>query len=65
MSKWYEIKVRGRLDVEPGGQNEVTIWNRRVRWYGDSIEFEADPKHAKVLCDVLELCGKLAGTEGR
>ena len=35
----------------------------QVRWYGGSIEFEADPKHATVLCDAFELCGKSAGTE--
>ena len=44
MSKWYEMKVRGRLDGEPGGQNETTILNRRVLWYGDSIRVRGRPQ---------------------
>ena len=64
MAKWYEIKVRGRLGGELGGHNEITLLNRVVKWYGSSLNYEADPKHVQVLCDVLELCGKSAGDEG-
>ena len=63
MAQWYEVKVRGRLDGEEGGQNEITLLNRRVRWYGQTIEFEADPKHVSTLCEAFELCGKSAGSE--
>ena len=50
MRTWYELKVRGILGGEAGDDKEITILNRTVRWVGDVIEYEADMKHAKVIC---------------
>jgi hypothetical protein len=53
MEGWYELKVRGILGGEPGDDKEITILNRMIRWKNGVIEYEADLKHAKVICDEL------------
>ena len=63
MSKWYDIQVRGRLGGDKDDQHEITILNRPVRWVGDTVELEVDPKHVRVLYDAFDLCGKSAGSE--
>ena len=63
MSSWYDIKVRGRLGGGRDDQSEITILNRPVRWVGDTVEFEVEPKHVQVMCDAFDLCGKSAGSE--
>jgi hypothetical protein len=55
MQDWYELKVRAVLGGEAGDDREVTILNRRLRWEGDTIEYEADMKHAQVICQELGL----------
>ena len=55
MQHWYELKVRAVLGGEAGDDREVTILNRRLRWEGDTIEYEADLKHAQVICQELGL----------
>ena len=60
---WYEIKVRGILGGGGGcgEQEEITILNRKVRWVGNVIEYEADDKHAKILCNELGLADESNG----
>ena len=65
MSKWYDIKVRGRLGGGKDDQHEVTILNRFVRWKGDTVEFEVDPKHVQVLCAMFStFVGSRPGLNG-
>ena len=45
MKSWFEIKVRAVLGNDPGDDKEVVLSGRKIRWLGDRIEYEADPKH--------------------
>ena len=51
MGTWYEIKVRAVLGPGENDDKEITILNRTVRWKEDCIEYEADPKHCKRICE--------------
>ena len=51
MKKWFELKVRGVLGPEAKDDKEVVILGRTVRWKEWGIEFEADPRHRKVLVE--------------
>ena len=57
MKGWYLLKVRGMLGGEPGDDEEVTLLNRTLRWKIGSgkIEYEADVKHAKKICEEFGL----------
>jgi hypothetical protein len=50
MKSWYELKVRATLGGEQGDDVEVTILNRLVTWTGGKLTYEADPKHAQLVC---------------
>ena len=54
MGEWFEIKVRGLLGPENKDMKEIVILRRVVRWTADGVEFEADPKHRKVLMNHFE-----------
>lgn len=60
-SHWI-IKVRAVLGPDTGDAKEVSILNRVVRWQGDVIEYEADPRHVeKLLRDMhMEDCKPLS-----
>jgi hypothetical protein len=55
LSTVFIIKDRGVLGPEPGDKREITCLNRVVRWTdrmsagGESIEYEADTRHAQIL----------------
>jgi hypothetical protein len=49
MEEWFEIKVRAILGQDEGDQKEVVILGRIVRWKDWGIEYEADPKHKKIV----------------
>eukprot|EP00973_Karenia_brevis_P018805 2576858-Karenia_brevis.AAC.1 len=51
MKSWFEIKARAILGPEEGDDKEVTILGRLVRWTEEGIEYEADPKHRKIVMD--------------
>eukprot|EP00973_Karenia_brevis_P079669 11054232-Karenia_brevis.AAC.1 len=51
MESWFEIKVRAVLGPEPIDDKEVTILGRIVRWREEGIEYEADPKHRKIILE--------------
>ena len=55
MKSWYEIKVRAIVGDEDGDDHEATILNRIIRWSHGVFEYEADPKHVKVLMEELGL----------
>eukprot|EP00973_Karenia_brevis_P019452 2668664-Karenia_brevis.AAC.1 len=60
MESWFEIKVRAVLGPEPKDDKDVTILGRMVRWKEGGIEYEADPKHRKV---ILEYFGSSSSTK--
>eukprot|EP00973_Karenia_brevis_P035286 4866350-Karenia_brevis.AAC.1 len=51
MESWFEIKVRAVLGPEDKDDKEVTILGRVVRWTREGIEYEADPKHRRILLE--------------
>ena len=51
MTSWLEIKVRALMGPDPSDDKEVTILGRSVRWTADGIEYEADPKHRRMLME--------------
>lgn len=51
MREMFEIKVRAVLGPEVKDDNEVVILGRVVRWTDEGVEFEADPRHRKVLME--------------
>eukprot|EP00973_Karenia_brevis_P037777 5210347-Karenia_brevis.AAC.1 len=51
MESWFEIKVRAVLGPEEKGDREVTSLGRVVRWTQEGMEYEADPKHRRILLE--------------
>ena len=51
VTKWFDIKVRGLLGPDEGGDKEVVILGRVVRYKDWGIEYEADPKHMRLLME--------------
>eukprot|EP00973_Karenia_brevis_P080462 11164226-Karenia_brevis.AAC.1 len=49
MKSWFEIKVRAVLGPEENSDKEVTILGRLARWTNEGIEYEADPKHRRLI----------------
>ena len=50
---WFDIKVQAILGEDSGDDKEVTILGRIVRWTDNGIEFEADPKHRRLIMDTF------------
>ena len=61
MRKHYELKVRAVLGDEARDDKEVTILNRKLKWVGDSLEYEADDRHVK---EILEYFGLTEESKG-
>jgi hypothetical protein len=55
MKSWYTLKVRGVLGPEAKDSKEIVILNRTVRWGHSGISYEADEKHAAIICKELGL----------
>jgi hypothetical protein len=55
MFGWYEIKVRARLGDGERDDKEVSILGRQVRWTEEGIEFEADPKHRRLVLEAFRM----------
>jgi hypothetical protein len=55
MGSWYLMTVKGTVGPDVGDSKEMTILNRSLRVQGNSLVYEADPKHAKILCEELGL----------
>eukprot|EP00973_Karenia_brevis_P016686 2285699-Karenia_brevis.AAC.1 len=51
MESWFEIKVRAILGSEEKDEIEVVILGRVVRRLKDGAEYEADPKHRKIILE--------------
>jgi hypothetical protein len=55
MMEWWDIKVRGLLGNDAGDDKQATILGRRLTWTSTSINYEADPKHVKIVIEKLGL----------
>ena len=53
MKSCFEIKVRAALGREAGDDKHAVILGRHARWTERGIEYEADPKHRKLIMDHL------------
>jgi hypothetical protein len=60
--KWMEERMKAAYEVkcsmlgpEPGMSKEVRILNRTLRWTSSGIEYEPDPKHAKIVIKECEV----------
>eukprot|EP00973_Karenia_brevis_P030247 4169084-Karenia_brevis.AAC.1 len=51
MEEWYEIKVRAILCPEISDDKEVVILGKIVRWTDQGIEYEAEPKHRRIVLE--------------
>jgi len=51
MISWFEIKIRAVLGMDPDDDKEVVILGRVVRWMENGIEYEADPKHRRLMLE--------------
>eukprot|EP00973_Karenia_brevis_P001881 255607-Karenia_brevis.AAC.1 len=61
MEEWYEIKIRAILVPDRGDDKEVVIFGRLVKWTEQGIEYQADPKHRRI---VLEYFGFSEDSKG-
>jgi len=48
---WFEIKVRATLGPDDDDDKEVVILGRTLRWKTWGIEWEADPKHRRIILE--------------
>jgi hypothetical protein len=51
MGDWYLMTVKGTVGPGPGDSKTLRILNRKLWVDGDSLVYEADEKHAKILCE--------------
>ena len=55
MEEWFDIKMRGVLGPEAKDDKEMVILGRLVKWTEEGIEYQADPKHRKLILDNVGL----------
>ena len=53
MKEWYDIKVKARFGPGDGDCKEVGVLGRTLRCTKDGYEYEADPKHRKLVFEQL------------
>ena len=53
MESWFEIKVRAVMGEDEEDDKEVVILGRVVRWTEKGLEYEADPKHRRIILESL------------
>ena len=51
MESWFEIKFRGFLGLDAGDVQEISILGGIVRVNGEGVEYEADPKHRRLVME--------------
>ena len=54
MKGWYELKVRGVLGGEREDVQEITILGRTLKCADGVITYEADSRHAKLICEASQ-----------
>ena len=55
LAKNFELKIRGRLGEGCKGDNQIRILNRIVTLTPEGLTYEADPRHADLLCASMGL----------
>ena len=55
LAKNFELKIRGRLGEGCAGDNQIRILNRIVTLTAEGLTYEADPRHADLLCASMGL----------
>jgi hypothetical protein len=55
MDSWFDIKVRGMMGDDESDTKEIVILNRIVKWTKLGIEYEADPKHRRIILEYFGL----------
>ena len=55
MGSWFEIKVRGVLGSDEGDVGQIVLLGRVITWTEKGIEYEADPRHRKLVLDYFGL----------
>ena len=55
LAKWWEIKVRGTIGDDPQDDKEIVILNRTIRWNGESLRLQPDPKHRTAILEAFSL----------
>ena len=60
--EWIEEQLKSEYAIkaevpgpEPELSEEINILNRSIRWCGDTLEYEADSRHAKVIIESCEV----------
>ena len=61
METWFGIKMGGIMGDGENDVTEIVILGRIVRWAKEGIEYEADPKHRRI---ILQYLGLEEGTRG-
>ena len=51
MASWFDIKIRAMLGIDEKDDKEVVILGRIVRITEQGIEYEADPKHRRLILE--------------
>ena len=59
MEESYELKMRAMLGDESGGDQEITILNRRISWKEGCLHYEADTKHVDEILKYFNLNDEL------
>ena len=57
MKKHYECTIQPRIGPGADDAKEGLVLNRVVRWTGDGLEYEADPRQAEKLISECGLTG--------
>ena len=58
MEESYELNMRAMLGDDFGGDQEITILNRRISWKEGRLHYEADTKHVDDIFKHLNLNGE-------
>ena len=61
MAGWYQIKVKAVMGPGKGDDKEVVILGRKVKWMGDRITYEADPR---IVGRIVEAAGLREDSKG-
>jgi len=61
MEESYELKMRALLGDEPEDDREITILNRRIKWEGGCLQYEAATKHVSEILKYFKLCEESKG----
>ena len=56
-----ELKIRGNIGDDPWDDKEIVILNRKLRWDGEALYLQPDPKHRTAILEAFALKGDSKG----